>query len=348
MAKIYLVAGHGGSDPGACGHGRQEKHDTLSMTLDVGKVLSKLGHTIKYNRTTDIDVDYYGYINSCNAFGADICVSIHRNSFNGQAYGYETCVYSNDGISKTLADSLNSGMSKLGFYNRGTKVRPDLAILNSTNMPAVLLEVGFIDNINDNQIYTSQYNNIIQCIVNSILKALGLSSVEVKPSALSTPSQKPVQPSKPSTSNTITPVITYGVKTKNYGILTDVKNRENFAGWGNDEIVGVKIGVNVGAIKYRVHTVNGKWFGWVTGNNWNDYNNGYAGDDANAIDAIEVYYETDTSKTGGKYYRAKYQVKGKGMKSYWDNQYDNEKDKNQDGYAGAFGIPIVELLMSLE
>lgn len=164
----------------------------------------------------------------------------------------------------------------------------------------------------------------------------------------STPSQKPVQPSKPSMSNTIIPVITYGVKTKNHGILPDVKNREDFAGWGNDEIIGVKIGVNVGAIKYRVHTVNGKWLGWVTGNNWNDYNNGYAGDDVNAIDAIEVYYETDTSKTGGKYYRAKYQVKGKGMKAYWDNQYDNEKDKNQDGYAGAFGIPIVELLMSLE
>ena len=36
MAKIYLVAGHGGSDAGACDYGRKEKDDTLDLTLDVG------------------------------------------------------------------------------------------------------------------------------------------------------------------------------------------------------------------------------------------------------------------------------------------------------------------------
>ena len=90
MAKIYLVAGHGGSDPGACAHGRKEKDDVLRLTLDVGAALKKLGHLIRYNRTTDVDTDYYGYINDCNNFGADICLSIHRNSFNGSASGYES------------------------------------------------------------------------------------------------------------------------------------------------------------------------------------------------------------------------------------------------------------------
>lgn len=174
----------------------------------------------------------------------------------------------------------------------------------------------------------------------------GYMNVSITP----TPSQIISKPSNTTSTHSkiVTPIIKYGVKTKKHGILPDVKNREDYAGWDNSEIVAIKIGVNVGSVKYRVHTLNGQWLEYVTGNDWNDYNNGYAGDDKNAIDAIEVYYNTDTSKTGGKYYRVKYQVKGKGNKSYWDNQYDNEKDAKQDGYAGAFGVPIVEVMMNLE
>ena len=156
MAKIYLVAGHGGSDPGACGYGRREKDDVLRLTLDVGAALSKLGHSIRYNRTSDVDTDYYGYINECNNFGADICLSIHRNYFNGSASGYESCIYANTGRTKILADALNVGMAAIGFENRGSKIRPDLAVLNSTTMDAVLAEVGFIDSEKDNCIFTSQ------------------------------------------------------------------------------------------------------------------------------------------------------------------------------------------------
>lgn len=145
----------------------------------------------------------------------------------------------------------------------------------------------------------------------------------------------------------IIPNITYAVKTKNHGILPDVKNRTDCAGYGNSEIVAVKIGVDSGSIKYRVHTVAGKWLGWITKANWNDYHNGYAGDDKTAIDAIEVIYYTDVTKTGGKYYKACYQVRAKGNSSYWTNQLDNEKKNGMDGYAGSFGTPIVELKMSL-
>lgn len=153
---------------------------------------------------------------------------------------------------------------------------------------------------------------------------------------------------QPEASKAVVPNITYAVQTKRHGILPDVKNREDYAGFNNSEIVAIKIGVDVGSVKYRVHTVAGQWLPYVTGCNWDDYNNGYAGDEVHAIDAIEVYYTTDTSKTGGKYYRACYQVKGKGNSNYWANQYDNEKGNGQDGYAGAFGVPIVEIKMSLE
>lgn len=158
----------------------------------------------------------------------------------------------------------------------------------------------------------------------------------------------PVKKEEPKKETVVVPNITYAVKTKKHGILPDVKNRTDCAGYQNSEILAIKIGVDSGSVKYRVHTVKGKWLGWVTGANWNDFNNGYAGDDKNAIDAIEVVYTTNTKKTGGKTYRAKYQVKAKGKTSYWANQYNNEVKNGQDGYAGSFGIPIVEVKMNLE
>lgn len=148
--------------------------------------------------------------------------------------------------------------------------------------------------------------------------------------------------------STHSPDIFYAVKTQNFGILPDVKNREDYAGWRNDKIIAVKIGVSSGSIRYRVHLIDGRWLDYVTGCSWQDYHNGYAGDDQTAIDAIEIYYETDISKTGGKYYKAVYQVKGKGNSDYYPNQYDNETSPDMDGYAGCFGVPFTELLINLE
>lgn len=144
------------------------------------------------------------------------------------------------------------------------------------------------------------------------------------------------------------PDIFYAVKTRNHGILPDVKNRSDYAGWQDSEIVAVKIGVTSGSVRYRVHLIGGGWLDYVTGCNWQDYHNGYAGDNQTAIDAIEIYYETDISKTKGKYYKAVYQVKGKNKPNYYPNQYDNETGPGIDGYAGCFGIPFTRLFIHLE
>lgn len=61
------------------------------------------------------------------------------------------------------------------------------------------------------------------------------------------------------------PDIYYAVKTRNYGILPDVKNRDDYAGWQEDEIIAVKIGVSSGAVRYRVHLIDGQWLDYVTG-----------------------------------------------------------------------------------
>lgn len=216
-------------------------------------------------------------------------------------------------------------------YYSGNKVVPAWVINNKWIVKSIKGDRVVIDKSLDGKASICSPINIKYLTVVSVDEP-----VEIKPVV------------KPEASKAVVPNITYAVQTKRHGILPDVKNREDYAGFNNSEIVAIKIGVDVGSVKYRVHTVAGQWLPYVTGCNWDDYNNGYAGDEVHAIDAIEVYYTTDASKTGGKYYKACYQVRGKGNSSCWANQYDNEKGNGQDGYAGAFGVPIVEVRMSLE
>lgn len=173
MAKICLDAGHGGKDSGAVGHGRKEKDDVLKLTLEVGAILKKRGHTVYYTRKTDIYESPSKKASDGNASGASFFASFHRNSADETASGYETLVYANSGKAKKCADYANSAMAKIGFRNRGTKIRTDLAVLRKTTMPAVLFEVGFISNKNDNAIFDEHFDQIADAFADAIETAVG-------------------------------------------------------------------------------------------------------------------------------------------------------------------------------
>jgi N-acetylmuramoyl-L-alanine amidase CwlA len=132
----------------------------------------------------------------------------------------------------------------------------------------------------------------------------------------------------------------YQVKTKNHGWLPQVKNLEDYAGWQNSPIIGLAIKVDRGSIKYRVHLKNKGWLGYVTGYNINDVVNGYAGNGKDVIDAVEVYYNTPNNIRPFK--KAKYKINN------YSWQYDNEKTKGQDGYAGAFGVNATKFQIVIE
>lgn len=131
----------------------------------------------------------------------------------------------------------------------------------------------------------------------------------------------------------------YRVKTKKHGWLEEVKNLTDYAGWQDSPITDVAIKVDKGSIKYRVHVKGGKWLGWVTQYNINDYINGYAGN-GKPIDAIQVYYNTPNNIR--PYKKAKYKVNNYG----W--QYDTETNNNQDGYGGLFGRNVTKLQIVIE
>ena len=79
--SIMLDAGHGGRNPGAVYNGRQEKDDALALTLAIGQILQESGLDVLYTRTTDVYESPYEKAMEANNAGADLFVSIHRNSY---------------------------------------------------------------------------------------------------------------------------------------------------------------------------------------------------------------------------------------------------------------------------
>ena len=128
-------------------------------------------------------------------------------------------------------------------------------------------------------------------------------------------------------------VFTYCVKAdgKTY---PSVKNLADYAGVRGKAITDVAIMCNVGKVEYRVHVLGGKWLPYVSGFNWADPVNGYAGN-GKPIDAIEVIYIAPDGSSQKAQYRVS-PVNG----NYYDWQYNNETGGGQDGCAGSFGKKV--------
>ncbi|MCI5899327.1 MAG: N-acetylmuramoyl-L-alanine amidase [Lachnospiraceae bacterium] len=180
MATIVIDAGHGGSDPGAVYEGRQEKDDTLRLALAVGKILEENGQNVIYTRTTDVYQTPFQKATIGNEAGADLFVSIHRNSspIPGQYSGVQTLVYERGGISEEMAENINRELEEVGFQNLGIQERPGLVVLRRTKMPAVLVEAGFINSGEDNRIFDENFEEMAQAISDGILQTIYAQEVE--------------------------------------------------------------------------------------------------------------------------------------------------------------------------
>lgn len=146
----------------------------LELAFAVGRVLEDNGVDVYYTRTSDIYESPYQKAMEGNEVGADYFVSIHRNSspYPNQYTGIETLVYNRYGRAAELAYNINSQLEQVGFVNQGVNERPGLVVLNSTEMPAVLLEVGFINTDADNELFDERFNEIAGAIAQGILDTL--------------------------------------------------------------------------------------------------------------------------------------------------------------------------------
>lgn len=172
--KIVVDAGHGGFDNGARFEGRREKDDTLALAKAVGEILKKNGIDVVFTRTDDIYQTPYEKAMIANEAGADYFISLHRNAMPvpGTGTGVETLVYEDDGIRHVMAENINKELEKLGFTDQGIYSRPNIVVLRRTEMPAVLVEAGFIDNEKDNALFDEKFNEIAEAIANGIMQSI--------------------------------------------------------------------------------------------------------------------------------------------------------------------------------
>ena len=174
MALVVMDAGHGGSNPGATYNGRQEKDDALALALAVGRILEQNGVDVYYTRTTDIYESPYQKAMEGNALGADYFVSIHGNSspYPNQYTGIETLVYNRYGEAARLARNINDQLVQVGYEDQGVNERTNLVVLNRTEMPSVLVEVGFINTDADNQLFDERFDETANAIAQGILETI--------------------------------------------------------------------------------------------------------------------------------------------------------------------------------
>ena len=172
--SIVIDAGHGGYDSGAQYQGRREKDEVLRLALAVGKILQQKGFEVFYTRTTDEYATPYEKAQTANATGADYFVSLHRNSspVPNTYHGVQTLVYQENQVVNDIANAINSQLEAVGFQNLGIEERPGLVVLRRTEMPAVLVEVGFINSDEDNRIFDEKFDQIAQAIADGIQEGI--------------------------------------------------------------------------------------------------------------------------------------------------------------------------------
>ena len=147
---VTIDPGHGGRDPGAVGiGGLQEKDVVLPISQEVARLLAKQGVAVKMTRSDDRFISLQGRADMANRDRADIFVSIHANAATSPANGAETFHHPSSAAGRALAQSIqDSIIRRTGMKNRGVK-QANFHVLRHTNMPAALVEVGFVTGYED-------------------------------------------------------------------------------------------------------------------------------------------------------------------------------------------------------
>ena len=185
--QIYIDQGHNPRDfnTGAEGNGFYEQDITYDIGIRLFDLLeSRPEFTPRLSRPTEDTVRGYSNASSltervreANEWGADVFLSLHTNaSLNENANGSETLVYSySSDVAYGLAKDILEQMTLVtGLRSRGVIERPGLYVLRRTNMPAVLVEMGFITNPTDAELMAYSPDLFARGIYRGILEYYGL------------------------------------------------------------------------------------------------------------------------------------------------------------------------------
>jgi N-acetylmuramoyl-L-alanine amidase len=171
--KVVIDPGHGGHDVGATGaSGQYEKDFTLSLSKKVKELLEQeTDIEVFMTRADDTHISQESRYRPkyANEINADVFVSIHGNTFaDSNVTGTETFYYHK--YSKSFAEIIHHHLIQAtGFKDRGVK-KEEFFVLKDTDMPAVLLEIGYLTNPQDeSEMLTDSFQNrVAQAIVDGI------------------------------------------------------------------------------------------------------------------------------------------------------------------------------------
>jgi N-acetylmuramoyl-L-alanine amidase len=156
--KLVVVdPGHGGHDNGAKGYGVREKDLNLIIGLELAKDLSAQGATVIMTRHTDVFIPLTTRAEIANSNHADFFISCHINSTGGDGSqsGGITFHHFGKAVSRLLGECVQAEIAKvskvpnLGVWSDGKIYHSGFSVLRQTEMPGVLLELGFINHPKD-------------------------------------------------------------------------------------------------------------------------------------------------------------------------------------------------------
>lgn len=180
--KLLLIAGHGAGDPGAIGNGYQEATEARKVVAALSNALNGYCDVGTYPKRRNAYSDYKaGSLNQTAQFPQyDAVLELHFNASaagaaDGKYKGVEAYVTTTE-TKTTLASALCKSLESIGFPNRGVKRKnwSVIAAARRKGVPAVLLEVCFIDDPDDMRLYAERFTEVVQAIAGGIISACNL------------------------------------------------------------------------------------------------------------------------------------------------------------------------------
>lgn len=176
LYKVVIDPGHGGSDVGATREGIYEKNITLSIAKMVEKNLAAKGVQTTMTMEKDKTVSLQERCDISNETRPDVFVSIHVNSsVNNAIYGVETHWWKQDSIeyAKIVHSNLEKNFNKWKTKDRGL-FKSQFYVINHTEAPAILVEIGFISNADEREAIITQkrQSEIAKAISNGVMEYL--------------------------------------------------------------------------------------------------------------------------------------------------------------------------------
>ena len=173
---ICIDAGHGGKDNGSNSGKRMEKDDNLRIAKAVADYLKEQGAGVVMTRTKDVFLELSERCEIANERQADYFVSLHRNDGNGS--GVEVWVYSGAqeetvGLAKRILTGLDmAGIQQNRGVRGGTQGDSDenYYVNSHTDMPSCIVELGFIGNTRDNELFDEKLKEYAAAIGDAILE----------------------------------------------------------------------------------------------------------------------------------------------------------------------------------